>query len=154
MGVIRSMPTSLAELNQQSKDTRRIKLLQVSPYVYELRLNSIAPKTNLINVADIHKEFFRVEVSNGNGVTGYARKIGEFLKSQGYPPTRLTNQKNYNVLNTQIQYRIGYQSEAKLIQSRFSQPFELVESNDLRSDVSIRIVLGKDVVNQTSLFNE
>ena len=154
MGVIRSIPTSLEELNQHPEDTRRIKVLQVSPYVYEIRVNSIAPKSNPINVADVVKGFLRVEVSNGNGVTGFARRIGKFLKSQGYPPTRLTNQKNFNVLNTQIQYRIGYQSEAKLIQSRFSQPFKLVESNDLRPNISIRIVLGKDVANQTSLFNE
>jgi Tfp pilus assembly protein PilF len=145
MGVIRSMPTSLSELNQQPEDTRRIKLLKVSPYVYELRLNSIAPKSNIINVAHIDNGFLRVEVSNGNGVNGFARRIGKFLKSQGYLPTRLTNQKNYNVLNTQIQYRIGYQSEAKLVQSKFSHAFELVERNDMRPDISIRILLGKDI---------
>jgi Tfp pilus assembly protein PilF len=145
IGVIRKNSGPLQSIYQDPEGGGRVTLLQVSPYVYEIRVNSIAPKINSANFADEVKGFLRVEVSNGNGVSGFARKIGKFLKSQGYPTARLTNQKKYNILNTQIQYREGYQADAERLQASFSQDFEIIERTDMRPDVNLRILLGKDI---------
>ena len=130
----------------------RMKLLQVAPNVYELRdqLHS----HELLPVIKINiREKVKVEVSNGNGVTGMAGTIGRFLRSQGYPEIRLTNQKPYIVGKTQIQYREGFQSDAQDLQASLPLMPELVQRNNLRTDVALRLVLGKDIATRTAYFN-
>jgi hypothetical protein len=87
----------------------------------------------------------RVEVSNGNGVTGMAGKVGQFLRSQGYPAARLTNNKPFRILMTQIQYRDGHKADAQRLKLSLPDALKLVQRNDLRADVSVRLVLGKDM---------
>jgi hypothetical protein len=54
---------------------------------------------------------------------------------------------------TQIQYRDGHQAEAQLLQSSLPEALVLVQRNDLRADVSVRLVLGKDIVTQLAHFD-
>ena len=137
------------------------KLVQLEPNVYELRMRqyNMAPmpmaltstvvlSSDYANVAKL-----RVEVANGNGVVGLAGKVGQFLRSQGYPVARLTNQKPFQVRITQIQYREGHQAEANLLQSNLPDSPALVMRNDLRADVGVRLVLGKDVATRTAYFD-
>ena len=105
------------------------------------------------NAQDVVAQF-KVEVSNGNGVNGMARKVGKFLNGLGYSASRLTNQKPYQAISSVIQYREGYQIEAQRIQMDFPQSIELVQRKDLRADVSIRILLGKDIATHTAYFND
>jgi Tfp pilus assembly protein PilF len=142
IGIIRSALMPL----KSPEGGGHVTLLQVSPYVYEMHLKSSPPKPIAKEVVGKIKKNLGIEVSNGNGVTGMARKISHFIKGQGYAPSRLTNQKHYDTLTTQIQYRGGYEVEAKNLQTVFFQATELVERNDLRPDISIRVLLGKDIV--------
>jgi tetratricopeptide (TPR) repeat protein len=145
-GVIRSASGDLPSVHQDSEGGGRVTLLQVSPYVYEMRLKLSLAKPIEKKVSSEIKKSLGIEVSNGNGVTGMARKISEFLKSKGCIPSRLTNQKHYNSPTTQIQYRGGYKAEALHLQDVFLQATELVERNDMRPDIGIRVLLGKDIV--------
>lgn len=145
IGIIRSASGYLQPIYQTPEVRGRVTLLQVSPYVYEMHRKSSPPKTLDKKIVGEIKQSLGVEVSNGNGVTGMARKVSELLKSQGYDLSRLTNQKPYNIRNTQIQYRKGYEEEAQLLQVVFSETAELIKRNDMRSDINLRILLGKDI---------
>ena len=95
---------------------------------------------------------FRLEVSNGNGVTGMARKVGRFLGGQGYRTARLTNRKPFRVAATQIQYRPGYQAEAQRLKSNLPGEPALVQNDKLRPDIHVRLVLGKDMMRNMAHF--
>lgn len=89
---------------------------------------------------------FRLEVSNGNGVTGMARAVSQQLVARGFSRGYLTNQLPFRELVTLVQYRQGYEHEA----SRVSQALEVVAgvapSDKLRSGVHVRVLLGHDAV--------
>ncbi len=126
-----------------------VQLVQLSPNVSELRMRHeyVEPRQNLMaNGSPGNLGKFKLEVSNGNGSRGIAGKVANFLLSQGYSATRLTNQKSFQIRMTQIQYRYGHQAEAELLQSNFPEVTTLVQSDDLRMDISIRLVLGKDIL--------
>lgn len=95
---------------------------------------------------------FRIEVSNGNGVAGLARKVAGFLDGEGYSGARLTNQKPFRVLSSQVQYRSGYREQAQSLVSTLPGHSALVQTNDLRGDISIRVVLGKDLAGNVADF--
>jgi Tfp pilus assembly protein PilF len=133
----------------------RVKLVQLAPNVYELHTQQYsAEPMQVASAADVPSAVkVRVEVANGNGVIGMAGKVGQFLRSQGYPVARLTNQKPFQVRMTQIQYRDGHLAEAQLLKSSLPEVPELVQRNDMRADIGVRLVLGKDVATRTAYFD-
>lgn len=163
-GVIRPASTSTFSVVES-----RVKLVEVSPNTYEIRERSFKAKplpAEILHIAEmpavmpaiadtqsINKA--RLEVSNGNGVTGMAGKVGQFLKNQGYQAVRLTNQKPFQVRMTQIQYREGYQAQAQLLKISLPESSSptLVQRNDLRADIGVRLVLGKDVAARVASFD-
>lgn len=132
----------------------RAKLVPLAPHVSELQLRP--QSAEMVQVAsmegsqDLQK--VRLEVANGNGVTGAARKVSKFLRGQGYAAARLTNQKPFKTKTTQIHYRSGYEAQAQLLQSTLLDAPKLVERNDMRANVSVRVVLGKDMVTQLAHY--
>lgn len=149
-GVIRSASSTNAVAVVDS----RVQLVKLSANVSELRVQPYSAEpvqtAAVVDVADLKK--LRIEVANGNGVTGASRKVGRFLGSLGYPTARLTNQKPFQVRITQIQYREGYQAEAQLLQASLPDVHKLVQRDDMRTGVSVRLVLGKDMVTQLAYY--
>jgi len=126
----------------------RVKLVNVAPHVSELQVAKYITEAPQI-VAQMTAQpqtKVKIEVANGNGVTGAAGRIGRYLRYQGTFAARLTNQKPYKTQTTQIQYRQGYEVDAMFLQSKLINAPEMVLSNDMRADVGIRLVLGKDIV--------
>ena len=95
---------------------------------------------------------FRLEVSNGNGITGMARRVAARLESTGVKTVRLTNQLPFQQASTEIQYREGYLAEAKRISAAFQVPMSVVKHDALRNDIDVRLVLGKNVSSEAALF--
>lgn len=132
----------------------RAKLVPVAPHVSELQLRP--ESADMVQVAsaealqDLQK--VRLEVANGNGVSGAASKVSKFLRGQGYAAARLTNQKPFKTKTTQIYYRSGYEAQALLLQSKLLDAPKLIERNDMRANVSVRVVLGKDMVTQLAHY--
>lgn len=93
----------------------------------------------------------RLEVSNGNGVTGMARKTSLELQNSGYPKARLTNERPYRLAATEIQYRPGFEVQARELQTALRPGVPVVASSRLRSDVQVRLALGKDVKSSSEL---
>lgn len=97
---------------------------------------------------------YRIEVSNGNGVTGMARKVANFLGGEGYSRSRLTNQKPFQVTSSQVQYRSGYREQAQSLVATLPGQPGIAQADDLRGDISIRVVLGKDLAGNLAHFEQ
>ena len=95
---------------------------------------------------------YRIEVSNGNGVTGMARKVAGFLDGEGYSRARLTNQKPFQVAASQVQYRSGYREQAQTLVLNLPGRPSIAQADNLRGDISIRVVLGKDLASNVANF--
>lgn len=149
-GVIRSATNA----NAVAVVNSRVQLVKLSANVSELLMQPYSAEMMQTATADDVADFkkLRIEVANGNGVTGAAKKVGRFLGNLGYSTARLTNQKPFQVRMTQIQYREGYQAEAQLLQASLPDAHALVQRNDMRAGVSVRLVLGKDMVTQLSHY--
>lgn len=97
-------------------------------------------------------KIFRLEIANGNGVTGLARKVHTTLVQQGLPASHLINLKPYRTQETTIQYRSGFRDEALRLSQKLSKPSRLVSNEHLRSSADVQLVLGKDATSTMALF--
>lgn len=95
---------------------------------------------------------FKLEVSNGNGVNGMARRVAGQLKERGVPTGRLTNYPSFDHAYTEIHYRAGYHAEAAGLNAALAKPVPLVATQELRGDIHVRLVLGRDVRAEAALF--
>jgi tetratricopeptide (TPR) repeat protein len=84
----------------------------------------------------------RLEISNGNGVTGAAARLARTLDVQGVATVRLTNVKHFNVPLTRIEYAQVQQEMAHTLSQRLGVPLKVQREKSPRAD--LRIVLGHD----------
>lgn len=133
-----------------------LSLVEVAPQVFELRAPARYRKIEAAPLAPLPQKepriaplrSFKLEVSNGNGVLGLAKRTAGQLASAGLPATRLTNQRPFEQARTEVQYRDGYAAEAAELAGKLQYPARIVPSNDLARGVDVRLVLGKDVRRQ------
>lgn len=132
------------------------RAVQLAPGVYELqdrRAELSKPSKAVIATVAVADLKFRLEVSNGNGITGMARQVAQFLGGQGYVKgARLTNQKTFAVPSSAIRYRKGYLDEARLLQGKLPEQLAVIQSEDMRQDISVQIVLGRDMASSVAYF--
>ena len=88
----------------------------------------------------------RVEVSNGNGVVGFARKFSAQLRANEIRVTRITNQRPYSVTKTDIHYDPRYEDAARALMQQYKLTGRIVANQTPRARADIRIVLGQDAV--------
>lgn len=127
-----------------------VRIVQVAPAIYRLE------RQQVVNAEQAKKpelEKIRLEISNGNGIVGMAKKVGLFLRSKGYKTPRLTNQKPFKVMHSELQYRSGYLQDAETLQSSIHGQPKLVQRDDLRSGINLRLVIGKDLIDHLDDFN-
>lgn len=86
-----------------------------------------------------------LEIANGSGATGLARRTSSSLQEKGYTAIRLTNQRPYTQINTEIHFRHGTEQQAEQLNALLAVPARLVRSNRLSTPNGIRLVLGRDV---------
>lgn len=96
----------------------------------------------------------RLEISNGNGITGMAKQVSVFFQQHGVVKTRLTNHQTYKHYQTEIYYRSGNYDQAYQINQMLPMQVKLVESNELRNDIQIKILLGQDFSRKATHFNK
>ena len=139
----------------------RLELVALAPDVYELKLKSsaviasspakeVSEKTILVAAPTPSREAVtqaaRLEVANGNGVNGMAKRIGNALGQKGIAVSRLTNERPYTQQATKIEYREGYEQAASALKRAMKGHAVLVQSSDLSAKTDMRLVLGKDAV--------
>lgn len=127
-----------------------VRVLEIAPAVYRLERRQ---DVRTEQPEQTKFEALRLEISNGNGIVGMAKKVGLFLRSLGYKTARLTNQKPFKVMHSELQYRSGYLQEAETLQSNIHGQPKLVQRDDLRSDINLRLVIGKDLIDNQADFN-
>jgi tetratricopeptide (TPR) repeat protein len=130
-----------------------IKAVQIAPNVYELRQQPIATQQQAASSATTHTDRIQLEIANGNGVTGMAKRVEQYLYGQGFVTERLTNQKPFKVQITRIQYRAGHQMEAQRLQSGLPRQASLIQSNNMHTNINVRVVLGKDIAENVAFFD-
>lgn len=91
------------------------------------------------------------EVSNGNGITGMARRVNQALLAQGYPAARLTNSKPFRQPVTVVEYRPGYAAVAAQLSASLPLKPAITEKAGLRQSTDVRLVLGRDVMTRLAL---
>ena len=94
-----------------------------------------------------------VEVSNGNGVNGMARRVGRYLQAKGLEVTRVTNASHFNHRDSKIYYQRGYQEAATHLAEQLPsiQDVEETRPSD-RPQVNVKVLIGKDLVQHQKLF--
>ncbi|MBP1205560.1 hypothetical protein JOD97_003622 [Duganella sp. 1411] len=90
------------------------------------------------------QELVRLEISNGNGVTGAAARLARSLSVEGYKTVRLTNVKNFGVPLSRIEYQRGQQPMAQSLSERLGLPLKAQGGDAPAADM--RIVLGHDAI--------
>ncbi|UTY58803.1 LytR C-terminal domain-containing protein [Massilia sp. erpn] len=134
--------------------TSRMELVELKPNVYELKLRPIVTALPVVaaaaakaptpgTAAGTAARRARIEVANGNGATGMARRVRELLVLSGIPVDRLSNDKPYRQQITTIQYGPDYASQAAELKSAL-QGKAALEASDKLQAVDLRLVLGKD----------
>ncbi|MDH5537256.1 MAG: LytR C-terminal domain-containing protein [Betaproteobacteria bacterium] len=142
-----------------------IALVVVAPNIYELRDVGSSGAAEPAAVVSVDRSAgdknpvaqvkpFALEVSNGNGITGMAQRVANWLARMGVKTALLTNQLPYQQASTQIQYRDGYRAEAVRLGSAMHMPTSIVENDALRNEIQVRLVLGLDVPTEVALFEQ
>ncbi|GBG13160.1 uncharacterized protein NMK_0698 [Novimethylophilus kurashikiensis] len=148
-----SAPVQMVSGKITRVETRNVEVVQVAPAVFEIREQRPAEplpqakSPQAANAGDI-----RIEISNGNGVAGMAKRVGRYLKQGGYTSQRITNQKPFNSETSEIQYRSGFEADARLLQSKVPGQPALIQRDDLRSDIKVRLLIGKDWIDRQDYF--
>ncbi|MBB3121353.1 LytR C-terminal domain-containing protein [Pseudoduganella violacea] len=134
--------------------TSRMELVELKPNVYELKLRPVVTTLPMVlpsvakaaapsAAASAATRRARIEVANGNGANGMAKRFREVLVLAGIPVDRLSNDKPYRQQLTTIQYGPGYASQAAELQSAL-QGKAALEASDKLQAIDLRLVLGKD----------
>jgi tetratricopeptide (TPR) repeat protein len=85
----------------------------------------------------------QLEIANGNGVPGLAKRFRRALAQLGIPVERLSNEKPYRQQQTTIEYRPGYRQQAAELQAALRGQATLQDAGP-RTRTELRLVLGKD----------
>ena len=88
----------------------------------------------------------RIEIANGNGITGMAARLGAFLRANGLAHrAQLSNVPPFDVSTTVVHYRAGFRDAAQQIVTRAPYRMELAAEAGGADNADIRVVLGRDV---------
>ncbi|MES2299555.1 MAG: tetratricopeptide repeat protein [Pseudomonadota bacterium] len=124
-------------------------LREVAPNVWEMpaaATSAPAPSSAHLTALPVARGLDaagRIEVSNGVGVNGLARRVGSYLAGQGYAPARVTNQPPFDQARTELHYVAGNKALALKVSRLFAQRPHLVAAPSLERQMQLRLVLGR-----------
>ena len=173
--------TPLQRLAERIEPQARMEMVQIVPNVFELRLKPITASNNTVlaglkdttpeplsAVAEVLATLLpsvssvptsaaaaktsQIEVANGNGVTGMAKRISSVLSRQGISVSRLSNDLPYKQLETKIQYRAGFEKTAANLKNALKGHAVTVFTPTLSANSDVRLVLGKDAIAHMALI--
>ena len=82
-----------------------------------------------------------VEVSNGSGIERSGARFRAYLRGQGVPVKRLTNDAQFGHDCTVLYYRDGFLAAAQAIASELPMPIAIERNDQQRSDLRLRLGL-------------
>ncbi|HZM35978.1 MAG TPA: LytR C-terminal domain-containing protein [Burkholderiales bacterium] len=157
-----SPPSATPAMQSVTTPAPGSNLVEVSPQVFELRTPPKARQFEKIEAVPLptlpepqpaarSAQRFKLEISNGNGILGLAKRVAGRLVEAGLRTVRLTNQRPFDQPTTEVQYRAGYAAAAAQLASKLQQPVLIKPTPDLASHIDVRLVLGKDVLSDVAL---
>lgn len=87
----------------------------------------------------------RFEVSNGVGIERLAARTAVRFARLGIGISRVSNYESFDRVQTEIHYRKGFLEQARLVQAKLPVAAKLVASGSLRTDINVRLVVGRDM---------
>ena len=127
-----------------------LQLVQTAPNVYELRTAPPAASPLPGTVASLAEQSpsagkaFRLEIANGHGAAGLAKRFQNALAAQGLKANRLTNAKPFGQPRTRIEFRPGFQAQADRLRAALGGKAVLQQADRLAAPADLRLLLGKD----------
>ncbi len=109
--------------------------------LFDLAAHQIAS----FNISDIDKF---VEIVNGNGIKGMARAVASRFQENSAVQTKVADAKRFNQMKTHIQYKTGYRDDAVNLNHHLLNKPYLVRNDKLPSNVALRLVLGRDLIQE------
>jgi Tfp pilus assembly protein PilF len=88
----------------------------------------------------------RIELRNGNGVSGKAWEMGGHLALEGFRVVNIANCKDYGLTKTIITYRPGAARVAQTLHKKFFPEANLQEEGTLPPWTDVRVSLGRDLI--------
>ena len=89
----------------------------------------------------------RVEIRNGNGITGMARSLSGAIADDSTRVVRLSNQKGFRIERTRVEYQPGFAEAAERLAERFGgQAVQAAQGGN----IDMRLVLGRDLARSKS----
>jgi hypothetical protein len=88
-----------------------------------------------------------VEILNGNGVNGMAKRLGNYLNKKGFKVKRLRNARCFNHETTKIFYYNGYARDVSRLLEEI--PIERDKKNLIeltQASKHIKILIGNDII--------
>lgn len=132
-------------------------LVTVAPQVFELRdaasVTAVSTTTTPIDTpittttttsAKTDLRRVRLEIANGAGVERLATRTATQLSKNGVGVARLTNEKPYRQIRTQIQYLAGQESALQALTQHLPVTVERVAVPSLHAGMQLKLVLGQD----------
>ena len=87
-----------------------------------------------------------LEIRNGNGVGGMARKLARTMNEGSTRVVRLTNQKGYGVKQSRVEFSVAFKGTAQRLAERVGAT-RLVQVDNV-GGVDIRLVIGRDMIKE------
>lgn len=132
----------------------RVELREIVPGVYESKMVSAEKQEEPSAMQAAEKSYVpaplslppaRLEISNGNGITGMAKTIASIVNGRGALVVRLTNQPTFRVPSTRIEYKEGHEQAARTFAQGLGMPVA-VEQSDIGARADVRLILGRDML--------
>ncbi len=157
-----ALPAAAPPPAPASATAARMALVQVVPNVYELRLTPKAAPPLMVGASVLASlplplaiaalppaaapamAPVRLDVANGDGTPGLARRIGALFGQHGFPVARLSNERPFGQRDTRIEYRPGYAQPAEALRKLIAGPVVLAPVQALAAGADLRVVLGKN----------
>ena len=93
-----------------------------------------------------------IEILNGNGIRNLARLTQTVLFQEAFNVARIGDYINSGAESTVIYYRPGTERVARVLHSEIFPEAQLAESSKLRKGVAIKILLGRDLLEQPQIM--
>lgn len=129
---------------QQDYVTLKQAVAETMPRTQVRRVNAALVEVLRIPAGDepAAANLVRLEISNGNGVTGAAARLARKLDVDGVKTVRLSNLRPFVVPQSRIEYQREQQRMAQVLGRRLGLPLRAASGTTAYAD--LRIVLGHD----------
>jgi hypothetical protein len=114
----------------------RTQVRQLAPGLVEVT------RTHVTSAAAAGAAIVRLEISNGNGITGAAARLARSLEVDGVKTVRLSNVRPFVEPQSRIEYQHEQQKIAQALGRRLNLPLQPARGATAYAD--LRIVLGHD----------